>query len=40
MYINEAKKVINYLLDNNLKLVEEGKTKLSIGLEGAPGIGM
>lgn len=39
MKIKEAKNVINYLLDNNLKLVEKGQSKLSIGLEGDPGIG-
>lgn len=39
MYIEEAKNIINYLLDNNLKLVEKGQNKIAIGLEGAPGIG-
>lgn len=39
MKIQEAKKLINYLLDNNLKLIEEGQHKISINLEGKPGIG-
>jgi hypothetical protein len=39
MKIEEAKKMINYLLDNNLDLVTKGQNKISIGLEGAPGIG-
>ena len=29
MNIQEIKNTLNYLLDNNLKLVEEGKGKLS-----------
>lgn len=39
MKIEEAKKMINYLLDNNLELVKKGQYKIAIGLEGAPGIG-
>ena len=39
MYIQEAKEMINYLLDNNLDLVKKGQYKIAIGLEGAPGIG-
>lgn len=39
MKIEEAKKMINYLLDNNLDLVKNGQYKIAIGLEGAPGIG-
>lgn len=39
MYIEEAKQVINYLLDNNLELIKNGQNKIAIGLEGAPGIG-
>jgi len=39
MKIEEAKKMINYLLDNNLELIKKGQYKIAIGLEGAPGIG-
>lgn len=39
MKIHEAKKMINYLLDNNLDLANKGQNKIAIGLEGAPGIG-
>lgn len=39
MKIEEAKTLINYLLDNNLKLIEKGQTKISIELTGAPGVG-
>lgn len=39
MNIKDAKEIINYLLDNNLKLVEKGQNKISIGLTGSPGIG-
>lgn len=39
MKIEETKKIINYLLDNNLELVKKGQHKIAIGLEGAPGIG-
>ena len=39
MNIQEIKNTLNYLLDNNLKLVEEGKGKIAINLEGVPGIG-
>lgn len=39
MKIEETKKIINYLLDNNLELVKKGQHKISIGIEGAPGIG-
>ena len=39
MTISEFTDVFNYLLDNNKKLQEEGKTPIAIGLEGAAGIG-
>lgn len=39
MNIKDAKEIINYLLDNNLKLVEKDQNKISIGLTGSPGIG-
>lgn len=39
MNIEEVSKTINYLLDNNLKLVEKGLDKIAINLEGAAGIG-
>ena len=39
MTISEFTGVFNYLLDNNKKLQEEGKTPIAIGLEGAAGIG-
>ena len=39
MNIEDIKKTLNYLLDNNLKLVDEGKNKLSINLIGAAGVG-
>ena len=39
MKIQETKEIINYLLDNNLRLAEEGKNKIAINLEGKPGIG-
>ena len=39
MKIQETKEIINYLLDNNLRLAEEGKNKIAINLEGRPGIG-
>jgi len=39
MKIQEAEKIINYLLDNNLNLIEQGQSKIAIGLEGPPGIG-
>ena len=38
MNINEIKETLNYLLDNNLKLQEEGLDKISINLEGHAGI--
>ena len=39
MNIQEIKDTINYLLDNNLKLVEKGQNKLSICIEGPAGVG-
>lgn len=39
MFVHEAKEMMNYLLDNNLELVNNGQYKIAIGLEGAPGIG-
>lgn len=39
MNIEQFKNILNYLLDNNLKLQEEGKTKITINIEGEAGIG-
>lgn len=39
MKIQEAKTIINYLLDNNLELVKNNQNKITIGLEGSHGIG-
>lgn len=39
MNIEETSKTINYLLDNNLQLVEKGLDKISINIEGPCGIG-
>ena len=39
MTISEFTGVLNYLLDNNKKLQEEGQTPIAIGIEGADGIG-
>jgi midasin (ATPase involved in ribosome maturation) len=39
MNIQEIKNTLNYLLDNNLKLVEEGKGKLAVSLIGHAGCG-
>lgn len=39
MNIQEIKKTLNYLLDNNLKLVDEGKDKLTINIIGQAGAG-
>ena len=39
MKIEEAKKLINYLLDNNLNLIEKGQNKIAINIEGSAGIG-
>lgn len=39
MNIEEIKKTLNYLLDNNLKLIEEGKHKIAVNIEGAAGLG-
>lgn len=39
MNIEEVSKTINYLLDNNLKLVEKGLDKIAINIEGECGIG-
>ena len=39
MNIQEIKNTLNYLVDNNLKLVEEGKDKLTVSVVGHGGIG-
>ena len=39
MNIQEIKNTLNYLLDNNLKLVEEGKGKIAYNIVGEAGIG-
>lgn len=37
--LNEFKEVFSYLLDNNKRLVDEGQTPISVGLEGEAGLG-
>lgn len=37
--LKEAKKLINYAIDTNLKLEEEGKMPIAISLESSAGIG-
>lgn len=37
--LQEFKKILNYLIDNNRKLVDEGKYPLTVGCEGLPGCG-
>ena len=39
MTISEFTDVLNYLLDNNRKLEEQGLTPIAIGLEGEAGLG-
>lgn len=39
MTIDQTEKVINYMLDNNEKLVEAGKAKVTVELVGGAGIG-
>lgn len=39
MTISEFTGVLNYLLDNNKQLEEQGLTPIAIGLEGVAGIG-
>ena len=39
MTLNEFKEVFSYLLDNNKRLVDEGQTPISVGLEGEAGVG-
>jgi len=39
MTISEFTDVLNYLLDNNKQLEEQGLTPIAIGIEGAAGIG-
>ena len=36
---SEVKRIVNYAIDNNLKLEEEGKVPIAIGLEASAGIG-
>lgn len=38
MNIEQVEKTLNYLLDNNLKLVEQGLDKISVNLCGNAGI--
>lgn len=38
MNITDLKKTVNYLLDNNLKLQGEGKTKIAVNICGEAGI--
>jgi hypothetical protein len=37
--MSQVKNLINYTIDNNLKLAEEGKTPIAVGIEAAAGIG-
>lgn len=37
--LQEFKKILNYLIDNNKRLVEEGKYPIAVGIEGPAGIG-
>ena len=37
--LQEFKKILNYLIDNNRKLVDEGKYPIAVGIEGPAGIG-
>lgn len=37
--MSQVKNLINYAIDNNLKLAEEGKTPIAVGIEAAAGIG-
>lgn len=37
--LQEFKKILNYLIDNNRKLVDEGKYPISVGCEGEAGTG-
>lgn len=39
MNIEEVSKTINYLLDNNLRLIEKGQDKIAINIVGRAGIG-
>lgn len=39
MNIEEVSKTINYLLDNNLKLIERGQDKIAINIVGPCGVG-
>lgn len=39
MNIEDIKKTLNYLLDNNLALEKSGQNKISICIEGPAGIG-
>jgi len=36
---DQVKEVFGYIVDNNKRLAEEGKTPIAIGLEGESGIG-
>lgn len=38
MNIEEIKSTLNYLLDNNLDLAEQGLDKIAIGIQGHAGI--
>lgn len=37
--LKEAKKLINYTIDNNLKLEESGKVPIALSIEATAGIG-
>lgn len=37
--MSEVKKLVNYTIDNNIKLQEEGKSPVAVGLEATAGIG-
>ena len=37
--LDEFKDIFKYLINNNKKLIEEGKYPIAIGIEGAAGVG-
>ena len=37
--MNQVKNLVNYTIDNNLKLADDGKTPIALGIEAAAGIG-
>ena len=37
--LDEFKDIFKYLINNNKKLIEEGKYPIAIGIEGSAGVG-